>query len=375
MAPCQTVVSHAGKYRTGVGAERAAMQQRNYLFDALRGIAALMVVAYHFDTYGYSFAPSGFLAVDVFFVLSGFVIAQAYTRRLAGGLSAGHFMLLRAVRLYPLIALGFLLGLAKAICTYLLELPSTYPVESVLEAAPFNLLVLPAPGDLPDLFPPNGPAWSLFFELVANAVFAIWGFRARRLALVAVACLSAILTIAVARASGTMNIGWDWASFMGGMGRVGFGFTIGVLMHAVLGTQERRETCWAFLPLAAIVVLFAWHPATPWALTCWIAGGLVLGPVIVAICAKLELPSHMHKVASFLGDISYPVYAIHFPLLTGFKFALPKLGIPFFAMPLIVLPTLAVLGFLVARYYDAPVRRWLSHRLNARESAKPRIVG
>ena len=101
----------------------------------------------------------------------------------------------------------------------------------------------------------------------------------------------------------------------------------------------------------------------------------VVFPAILWVGIHCELPARYLPAASFLGDISYPVYIVHFPLLTIALFAAKRVGyVP--SGLFIVLFTLAVVIFawLLSRYYDAPVRSWLSGRLDVRRSAPPQSV-
>lgn len=88
------------------------------LLDGLRGVAALLVVFYHIFE-GLSFAAGGtlitvinhgYLAVDFFFILSGFVIGYAYDDRLGKSMSLGNFFKRRLIRLHPMIVMGSCAG-------------------------------------------------------------------------------------------------------------------------------------------------------------------------------------------------------------------------------------------------------------------------
>ncbi|WP_095012480.1 acyltransferase family protein [Tsuneonella mangrovi] len=358
------------------------MTDRNYLFDATRGIAALLVVAYHLGNFGYQIAPSGFLAVDVFFLLSGFVIAQAYEKRLSAGLSGGRFLLMRAIRLYPLIFAGLFLGLFKAICISALHKNGDYSLYSIVESAPFNFLLLPSPPsvgvlvplNVSTLFPLNVVTWSLFFEIIANIVFAFWAYRASKLDLILTITLFAIVTTSVALSHSTMKIGWDWATFTGGLGRVGFSFTLGCLMRRLMDKRARRSSYWAALPMLALIIMLTFKPHDEWATIVWIFEAIIVSPAIIAACYYVEVPTKFRNLASFLGDISYPIYAIHFPLLTFIMFPLEKVGIPFLMRPIIIFPCLILIAYVVARFFDAPVRRRLSEKWKLRESAAPMFL-
>jgi len=142
--------------------------------DGLRGVAAIVVVLFH-AIFGAWVPRFGYLAVDLFFILSGFVLSHAYDKRFVAGMSVAEFLSLRVVRLYPLYLLGLVLGL----CVVRIN-PSIMdaPAAGVLLNFVLNLFDLPGmeiPGTLyRELFPLNVPLWSLFFEFwVANLIFGI----------------------------------------------------------------------------------------------------------------------------------------------------------------------------------------------------------
>lgn len=158
---------------------------RYLALDAMRGLAAIAVLLYHFTMHsgGTVVFASAPLAVDLFFCLSGFVIAHAYQDRIIAGLNLTSFLRLRLVRLYPAYLVGFVIGV------YALALKQSggqadISIGGLIGSAVCNLLYLPFPGPhsvvmyddlIPgSIFPVNDPAWSLFFEFVANiALFVV----------------------------------------------------------------------------------------------------------------------------------------------------------------------------------------------------------
>ena len=173
-----------------------ARQHYFHLLDGLRGIAALIVMFRHTGYFwGGWTIPQSYLAVDLFFVLSGVVVANAYEARLRAGLAPARFALLRLIRLYPLYLLGSLIGLVPVVAALLGLAPSSLasPLPLVLLAA---ALLLPLVSD-PNLFPLNTPAWSLFFEMLANLAYAAM-LRHLHCALLAALLLASALGLALA---------------------------------------------------------------------------------------------------------------------------------------------------------------------------------
>jgi peptidoglycan/LPS O-acetylase OafA/YrhL len=182
--------------------------------DGLRGLAAVAVVSYHVNvTFGVArWLPSAYLAVDIFFVLSGFVLAHAYDNRLAKGMTAAQFMAARLLRLYPVFLLALALGLAALLAAKILGHDTRASLHGFAHALPWNVAFLPSATawtEGSDLFPTDPPAWSLFFELVVNFAFAVTWTRLNDRALLAViATAAAALLFATFRfgpPSGGMN--------------------------------------------------------------------------------------------------------------------------------------------------------------------------
>lgn len=136
--------------------------------DALRGVAALAVLVLHMPPLtGLVF--HAYLAVDLFFIMSGFVIAHAYERRLLAGWSPGDFIRTRVVRLWPLYLLGTAVG--AAVFAGVAGDAVGFAVLGVLVAAAVVMMPLPLGAEV-QIFDLNRPAWSLFFEMVANVLYA-----------------------------------------------------------------------------------------------------------------------------------------------------------------------------------------------------------
>jgi peptidoglycan/LPS O-acetylase OafA/YrhL len=162
---------------------------RFHTLDAMRGIAAIAVVIFHVGTVmGLQVCKSGYLAVDFFFVLSGFVLARAYEMTLKSELSFWRFIAMRLIRLYPLLALGVLFGAITVVGQIAEHSPTALNSAAASAAFVFNALMLPAVTS-PGLFPFDGPAWSLFFELVINAIFAAILYRTNS-SLIAIFCVA-----------------------------------------------------------------------------------------------------------------------------------------------------------------------------------------
>jgi len=343
-----------------------AMTKRFETLDALRGVAALAVVLFHFGEVKLSPAlvPHGYLAVDFFFVLSGFVVAYAYETELLGQLSWRAFFVRRMIRLYPLACLGAMMGLAVLLMKWHSYPGKVDPLPRILLSGMLNGLLLPTFfGGNPShhkIFPGNGPLWTLFFELVINLLWACFGPRMKTWGLIVVTLVSAFVLTLLAAHFHTANIGFDIQTFWGGMARVSFGFTLGVVIHRFQGAYHvpARATLPPILGLA-LLAAFA-YPGTPHSVPVWdLACIFVLLPAVVIIGTAQGSAGRAGRI---LGELSYPIYVLHFPILllmSGLhQSVLRKVGL--LPLDVFTFTLILILASLANAFYDKPLRALLS---------------
>ncbi len=362
------------------------MAQKDHFIalDGLRGVAALVVIVMHRGRWWYpegGFLGHGYLAVDFFFLLSGFVIAFAYDGRLASGLSARRFMSLRLIRLYPLILLGMLLGaLWPAIQLMMQSRGAPAPTEFAVNLTR-GLLLIPddqALGRGDSIFPLNGPTWSLFFELVANLAYALAGRRMTTRVLAVIVALSGAV-LAWLAFHGGIDVGGRPATILAGIPRTAFGFFGGALLYRVLTSAGARgwrlpalkapfvTTAVLLVAILATPSRFAWNP--------WFnlfAIGVAF-PLLVALAASPgPAKGHGAALCKLAGDLSYPVYVLHYPiyvLIGGLGLGMAK--IPAHA-PWIGIASAAIIiaaAWIALKVYDEPLRRRLMNGVKARAFA------
>lgn len=340
-------------------------QTRHYLaLDGLRGIAALAVVLLHTTEYFRLPVQPGhaYLAVDFFFMLSGFVIAHAYESRLSLGMGVGRFLAVRLIRLQPLALLGVALGTSA----YLLN--GGPRVTSVLLAAAANALLLPSPFLLslrPWAFPLDTPLWSLAFEIWINLLYAVSFRILTRRTLGFGLALGAGLVLAVSLAHGGLNVGFAWRDFQLGSVRVLYPFVMGVMLSRYTHTGAGGATWAHALCVPLLLILFApafgggWYDAVV---------VLLLFPALLLAAARAPASKHLDPIWQRLGLLSYPIYVLNYPFVVVvsnlLKSAHASLGACWVgAMATILL--VVVFAALAERFYDAPVRAWVSRRLSA----------
>ncbi|MBB2201004.1 acyltransferase family protein [Gluconacetobacter tumulisoli] len=347
--------------------------RRLYAFDAMRGVAAILVMLYHAGRVGPSPSAHGYVAVDLFFALSGAVIDQSYRHRLETTLSTREFVEKRIIRLYPIFLIGLVLGIIKSVGNLWLQNQPDLTVESMTISFLFNLFMLPSPLNIAEIFPLNGSQWSMFFELMVNILYATILFRLPTRSIVSIAFLAGVGIVATALQFGTLNIGWAWPTFSGGIFRSIYAFSAGVLINRLIRTR-RIGTHIAFIPMILIVVMCCTPFRQGLGQTLDIVYALLLCPTLVACGRAFEIPSRFHRLAAFLGDISYPLYGIHFPLIFICTYLLRKIGLTGTENLLVFSVLVTAASPFVEKYYDAPLRLRLSKMTKIRESAPPRIL-
>src|ERR1700761_8370920 len=212
-------------------------KQHFEILDGLRGIAALSVVTFHFMEWVYAdysknFIGHGFLAVDFFFCLSGFVIGYAYDDRIAK-MGVLEFFKSRIIRLHPMVIMGSVLGLLAFLFDPFGGHPELYSAGKISLAFVCSMLMIPLPviADRSfNLFSFNAPAWSLFWEYVANIVYAFVLYKIRRGYLLLLTVLSAVAICWVCYRSGNLMGGWSGPTFWDGSARIAYSFMAGVLI-------------------------------------------------------------------------------------------------------------------------------------------------
>lgn len=370
------------------GAENSS-KPRYELLDGLRGVAAVFVIWYHFFE-GFATSPTdqmmnhGYLAVDFFFILSGFVLGYAYDERWKQGMTACRFMLRRVIRLHPMVILSVILGAVAFVvqgCEHWDGTPA--PLSMVLLALLTGLFLIPVyPGAGADvrgngeMFPLNGPSWSLFFEYIGSILYALWLHKLSNkwLRVVVAASAAGLAWTALGNQSGSfhLGVGWSMANYglLGGFCRLSFSFSIGLLLSRTFKARHIRGAFWICSAILAAIF------STPYVVgpsasiyNAWFDLGctLIVFPFIVYIGACGTTTDTLStKLCSTLGQLSYPVYIIHYPVMYLFYAWVWANGYSFenvWPVCIAIFFAIIFMAWLAFRFYDAPLRSWLAHRL------------
>jgi peptidoglycan/LPS O-acetylase OafA/YrhL len=336
-----------------------------HTLDALRGLAAVGVVVFHANAFFAPVqAPGGYLGVDLFFMMSGFVIARAYDERFRAGMSAWEFMRIRLTRLYPLYLLGTMLGVLVALASHHGNNLSHWTGLTISLMALFSIVVFPNFTGYQDdlLFPFNIPCWSLFMEIAVNLAFGLlWKQLSARRLIVIVGC-SGFGVLFFLSAIGNMPDGGSAHRLLPGVIRTIFGFCVGVLIARRPGVLAPKTNTVLFLSIClAFAIVVASAPVNR---VYWDAlSALLLFPIIVYAAALVDPPAWLRPAATFLGLTSYAIYALHYPLVivanSLFRARLAAAQSSFY-LGFSLMAALLFGCWLVDRYYDFPVRRMLS---------------
>ena len=392
-----------------------ASKPRYEILDGLRGVAAMMVVAFHlFESYSrgaaFQIINHGYLAVDFFFVLSGFVIGYAYDDRWDRMTTWGFFKR-RITRLHPMVIAGTVIGLLMfywGIDAF--RLIGTAPAWKIAVCFIMGCLMLPVKPAMDirgwsETYPLNGPQWTLMLEYIANILYALIFRRLPKWALAICVGLFAVLTL-------DLTLGWNIFGLLGryqgrviggwsitpdqlyiGFCRLLYPFFCGLLISRIgKFIKVRGGFWWCALVLAALLAMPRVGAAPSFSIAAdgtrqFLQGGvkfngmyeafviLCIFPLLVMTGAGSTISGKSQKICQFLGNVSYPLYITHYPLIYFQMSWLRRHPIldPTAAEPVAGAVSLGVhiafcvcifllaigIAWALFKLYDEPVREWL----------------
>lgn len=365
------------------------------ILDGLRGVAAITVVIFHtFEAYaeGTPFKQRlnhGYLAVDFFFLLSGFVVAYAYDDRW-GCMTQWEFYKRRLIRLQPMVIAGSVIGAALFYKgrSSVFPLIATTPVWKVLVAMVVGATLIPLLPSMDirgwqEMHPLDGPAWSLFFEYIANILYAVGIRKLSKRALAVLVLLSAAFLVQLLLTAPLGDVIGGWAvnaeQLHIGFARLCYPFFAGMLL---MRFGKRIPVKGAFLLCSLLLVAVLAFPRVGGPANVWTNGLyesfviLVVFPIIVAMGAGDHLTGQTEmRVCRFLGGISYPLYITHYPLIywyTGWLVDKKVPGAEGAKVGALMLLVAIAIAYGCLKLYDEPVRAWLTRRFLAKGAPVPR---
>lgn len=288
---------------------------RLFQLDGLRGIAALVIMLYHLDIVYRINGPflRGYLFVDMFFLLSGFVLAVSTEKKLAAGIGALEFTRARFVRLWPLVAVGAGVAVIRAFTLHLAD-PLTLLAWLALDLALIPSFVGSGP-----FYRFNGPQWTLFYELLANFIHALALHKVPTRWMLALALALGAALIATVRLHGADTMGVDaptWQTWWMALPRVGWSYVLGVWIGRKYRDGVRSPVLPWWLALILPVAGIAAVPSLPLKVaTGDLAVALVFLPLVLWNVALSRPPRAIQGACEWLGTFSLPLYCVHLTVL------------------------------------------------------------
>lgn len=356
------------------------------ILDGLRGVAALMVVAFHiFEAHATSHLDQvinhGYLAVDFFFLLSGFVIGYAYDDRW-NTMTIGNFCKRRLIRLQPMVIMGMIIG---ALLFYFQDSSALWPIIDevplwkMLLVMVIGFTLIPVPPSLDirgwvEMHPLNGPGWSLFYEYIANIMYALFVRKFSKTALSIFVFLAgcAFIHLAVTSPKGDIVGGWSLEpeQIHIGFARMMYPFFAGLLLFR---TGKLIQVKNAFFWSSLLVIIALTMPRIGGSENLWMNGlyestvVILFFPLIIFLASSGEITNKFSsRVCKFFGDISYPLYITHYPFIYIYTAWAVDGKIPMSkAFPISILTFLSciALAYACLKLYDLPVRKWITKKL------------
>lgn len=382
------------------------MTRNNYLeskpryeiLDGLRGVAAFVVVFYHLmECYPGNLTATwfahGYLAVDFFFALSGFVLGYAYDDRWRtgsnpDGMTYWQFFKRRLIRLHPMVIFGALTGVCLFYYTGDIELfgkVDSAPWWMVLVQALLLICMIPLPASMDirgwgELTSIDGPVWTLMFEYVANILYALIFRHLGKIALGVCVAFCALLTADCClhlNLWGLLESDWNSYSVVGGFYlnpehtyigfvRLLYPFLAGLLLSRIgktvkLGNRGFLVASLLLLAVLCVPILGGGNKLVDGIYQLCVI--LIVFPLILAVGAGSRLKGS-GRLCMWLGRISFPLYITHYPLIymhTSWAQRHLDAALGTHIMVAVCTVIIAVgLAWAALKLYDEPVRKWLT---------------
>ncbi|MBQ7462155.1 MAG: acyltransferase [Bacteroidaceae bacterium] len=360
------------------------------ILDGLRGVAAIMILFYHVFSDAKSFLTEKtadeffhcFLGVDFFFILSGFVMGYAYDSRWKDGMTLGSFIRRRLIRLHPMVVMGVLIGVVAFIIQGCTKWDGTeVTMQAFMLCTLLGLFLLPSPTSIEvrgntEAFPLNGPHWSLFFEYIGSLLYGLMLHKmSTKWLRVWVACsIISIAGFALLTEDGGIAYGWssEPMNLWGGALRMLYAYPMGLLMARVFRERQPKPVKGHMFLLCSMgLVLLLGIPfmgnkdaETIYQLVCIFS----FFPTIIWYGARGIVTGWRQRAVSFLGRLSYPLYAVHFPFVYLFITWVERSGYTYTGLSqpwgaaLVTIAASVLTAILCLLLYDEPLRKRLSNK-------------
>jgi peptidoglycan/LPS O-acetylase OafA/YrhL len=361
-------------------------QSRFVVLDGLRGLAAIVVVVDHVPSETLTtLLPHRALAVDFFFVLSGFVLAHAYGSQLCAKgparLGTLGFLAIRLARLWPMLIAALGIVTCFSLVQYV-QLHLERPVYTLFGSLVFGLAFLPTPIPLalyPAPFPLIGPEHTMFFELVANLAFAVVARHLTRSVLVGWLFVDGAILVWVGLHYGTLDLGWQWFGFGGAFARVIYSFFAGIAVYRLWSVSRPAPALPTWVAFVMLLLIFSAPARGSLFAPFEVLAALFLFPALVFLAAGSRAEGRTKGVFLYVGALSYGFYLLHGAVVAFAlrailnRFQIDPLRLDAGLVLLVVLGT-GLLSGLLHQYYERPFRRWLAARMMLQGSKATKYV-
>lgn len=294
-------------------------------------------------------------------MLSGLVLARSYEKKLSSSMSFFGFAKARLIRLYPLFLLGLFIDAVRKAWRVLSGIDQSFTLEYLATSFFKEMVFIPTGAGQANLYWLNPPAWSLVQELLVNAVFALVLFKLSTRLILVITSVTFILFLFLALSIGDFDVGSLGSTAHLGFVRALFGFTAGMLIGR-LGPRKVVYSWGALAPCVALLGLLC----LPKTFSVSIFSLLFSIPLLVLIGSIIEPPRVIAALFKMLGESSYPMYAIHYPLIFLAHSTLLKMGLVQIYAVAIPSVGMIAMGILTSRFYDIPIRYAINKNLKAK---------
>jgi len=300
-------------------------QTKNHflVLDAARGLAALAVFLFHIKVFVFKDTSIGateifsksYLAVDLFFLMSGLVIARSYGDKLLSlSMTFTDFVKIRILRLYPLYFAGLILGVFYLIFRWIIKHEDPFDAYNLARGLALNSLFIPDFFNKDGLFIFNPAAWSLSLEWIINVIYAALAVKIASRSLFFITACSGAILLYLGIDAGTIDLGWSSETFFGGIIRIVFSFTLGVLIYKKMADWNLKIKISPYILLSLLLLCLMMPIGTHTVYYDFICVFLIF-PLFMYFACYSETPSSMNKPFFLIGQTSYALYILHTPLI------------------------------------------------------------
>lgn len=351
------------------------LQSRHYLvLDAARFIAALIVVLYHLKEFVYPQIDLGiggiftkaYLAVDLFFLMSGVVIAKSYGQKIINGqMTFKDFLIIRFIRLYPLYIAGTVLGVGYLLFKSMIKGENPDSWVDVVRSFTLNAFFVPDVWNKDGIFVLDPAAWSLSLEWIINIIYAAFAVYFSTRILAGITIVSGLMIVWFGLFYGSLDWGWSAENFAGGALRIMFSFTLGMIIFRLIESKKVNFSHISPTLLLVCITLFMLSPLQSSNVLYDFLCVLVVFPVFVTIACFSQISERMKSAFLLSGQMSYAVYILHTPLILWvagvWKIIMHGAEPGMMALPsfVFIITGIILASYVATQFFDAPVRKYL----------------